>query len=932
MNPQTGKTIGIALLLAAATLAALFAMGILPPPTAAHDCLPVLMNDRHPDFQRTGISCNEPGHQTPHRHISEPLDGGRDRALEFKAYPPATNLEPGDKIKIALPSFNLPDTISGSLITVATSTSATSTNPSHVDVDVPGNTLTLTLPDPFTASASQPLTITIAQDSGILTPEVPKGFDNPAEGYPVTITFDDVGGEPDVTAPDRNIIIIKNPISSTIPSAAVRVELATRAQAPIGSTDEITIDFSGPSPDSDFTIPTSIVKSRIQIRPDGIRAFNPSEVLVQGSRVILTIPEEPNRQIPTGDYTIIFSQSARIKNPFSSGNRIITVSSFVPGDQTDEITAVIRRTTTVNPLEGPRGSRLTLEGKGYAKGTVTVFDGNDTNIDAGEILASVKTVRGAFRATLNAGGQPGNPTYTIRTKDSYGVDDSVNFNIKSAMSFDPPSVGIGAALTITIADWENPNQAVAAVRIAGQTAKTPQVTEYANCLEYANLHRPDSNGTVSLNVTVPPGVPPGEQTVSVYALDQLEAVAANGAPINKPACQDSSGEKGSQLNNNAQARIKPEPNPITTETLEIVSRSLTLSPSAASRGQKITITGSGFTRAPSGQPGIRLITIGGQDVTATAAGLEIASGGSIALTVPVPLALPDGPNEVRVEAADNTLGQATLTIPEATITINPPQGRSGAEATVTGSGFVANTPVTLSYGDGGNLSAGDDTIAATVADANGNITLTFTIPLTAQPGTHYKVTAVAQTPNNADAPTIDAEAAHSITPGTLTATPGTVAPGDSFTIRGEGLPPHSRVSALEIDGINITPGPNPSTDRHGAFEAQVTMPQIDLGPHTIRAQVADTVITYIIQVSHPPLSGPPAQVLRQLIRANALTVVWRYNNATQSWAAFDPRPEAAPLNDLTHIATNDILWLHLTHPQQFQGNPLPAGWNFIVLN
>ena len=55
---------------------------------------------------------------------------------------------------------------------------------------------------------------------------------------------------------------------------------------------------------------------------------------------------------------------------------------------------MIRRTTTVKPLEGPRGSEFTLEGKGYAQGTVTVFHGNDDEIDPGETLASAKTSRG----------------------------------------------------------------------------------------------------------------------------------------------------------------------------------------------------------------------------------------------------------------------------------------------------------------------------------------------------------------------------------------------------------------------------------------------------------------------------------------------------------------------------------------------------------
>ena len=177
----------------------------------------------------------------------------------------------------------------------------------------------------------------------------------------------------------KNIVVVKNPVSSTVPGATVRMELETYANEEIGSNEEIVVDFSGPSDDASFGLPTTITPSRIKIR--STRTFDPADVLVQGDRIVLTVPDD--EVVEMGDFTISISQLARIRNPFAAGNRVITVSTFVPGYEQDEITAVIRRTTTVSPLEGPRGSQFTLQGKGYAPGTVTVFDGDEETIDPG---------------------------------------------------------------------------------------------------------------------------------------------------------------------------------------------------------------------------------------------------------------------------------------------------------------------------------------------------------------------------------------------------------------------------------------------------------------------------------------------------------------------------------------------------------------------
>ena len=85
-----------------------------------------------------------------------------------------------------------------------------------------------------------------------------------------------------------------------------------------------------------------------------------------------------------------------------------------------------------------------------------------------------------------------------------------------------------------------------------------------------------------------------------------------------------------------------------TKTIEIAAQALTLSPGSASRGEKITITGSGFTQAAGGGAGIQSVSIGGIDVDEDPSGFEVGSGGDVTLIFTVPLEVSNGANEVRV--------------------------------------------------------------------------------------------------------------------------------------------------------------------------------------------------------------------------------------------------------------------------------------------
>lgn len=92
------------------------------------------------------------------------------------------------------------------------------------------------------------------------------------------------------------------------------------------------------------------------------------------------------------------------------------------------------------------------------------------------------------------------------------------------------------------------------------------------------------------------------------------------------------------------------------------------------------------------------------------------------------------------------------------------------------------------------------------------------------------------------------------------------------------------------------------------------------------------IATPIASESKPAIiTRPTGEVFSDLIDAGLLKVVWRYDNATRTWAAYDPAgPEE--INDLRYVSTGDIVWIEVTRDTQFHGRSLYEGWNLISLN
>ena len=151
-----------------------------------------------------------------------------------------------------------------------------------------------------------------------------------------------------------------------------------------------------------------------------------------------------------------------------------------------------------------------------------------------------------------------------------------------------------------------------------------------------------------------------------------------------------------------------------------------------------------------------------------------------------------------------------------------------------------------------------------------------------------------------------------------------------MTVSGTNFAVFSTLS-VKLGTHTVTPTPVPETDKNGAFSVQVRVPRIAAGSHTVTVTDGSTdanSATETFNVTTTAVVNTPEEVFGVL--GDALTVVWRYDNATATWASYSPSAPAE-LNDLTGVSSGDIVWIQLSASAEFQGETLNAGWSLISL-
>ena len=643
--------------------------------------------------------------------------------------------------------------------------------------------------------------------------------------------------------------------------------------------DEITISLE------DFGVPATIAERSISVRV-GDNAGAAAAVDVSGDNIVVELPDLNDDSTGLGIdvgavISIIIRKNAGITVPSTAGDYPITVA-YNDDDAVELGKVEIDATLSVDPEEGGSGTEVTVSGKAFADGTGTLSTYAYGADDPGSVLKDVTVVNGAFSTTVDADDldkAAANGMSVIMIVDADGTEATETFTVTGTTTLGSDSVGKGELLEISIADWIGalPND----VKIGGISLTIVDEDGNDN----------DGNGhTVALI--------DGADTFYVKIGGEIGLGTKTVVLLNDDDRLD-------------------------TASVEITSLDLSVSPSSAVPGQEITVEGTGFTS------GLKLatLTVGGVAQTTlsnrnSVSGYDVLSGGRVVISFKVPGGVTDGSKNIQVTDADSRIGEVSLTVPEPTITLNPDSSRRGTDVSVSGTGFPANSNITVDYG------ANEPGIATGRSDGTGNFTAAFGIPSDATIGGDATVTASV----SAGGTDYEAEATHAVPDKAITVTPEVARSGDTVMIVGTGFPRYADVQVKIGDGVFRAT--NSRTDGIGDFTVSVIVPGIDSGTHVLQVDAGGSIATWVMTVPDAAVitTRPSGDVFADLIASNNLTVVWYFDNDTKGWSFYDPRPEVAAAVDLTEVTSGDNVWIQVVANQMFQGEMLTSGWNLVTLD
>lgn len=376
---------------------------------------------------------------------------------------------------------------------------------------------------------------------------------------------------------------------------------------------------------------------------------------------------------------------------------------------------------------------------------------------------------------------------------------------------------------------------------------------------------------------------------------------------------------------------------------------LTITPATAQANQAVSVTGTGFTTGTGVT--VASITLGGVlipgDKINTGNPVQVDSAGNFVAIVLVPVTgatLTAGSLTLLVTDSLGGQGSASLTVPTPALSVNPATSRVSTTVTVTGSNFhVASSRAGADYAPAVNLYYNNNTglisrlMATVVPDSTGKFTATFDVPVSASVGLKNTVKAV-----TVGGPVAGVSADHTVPAPAVSISPTSGPPESAVTVTGVDLPAFTPVKDLAFAHVGQLSATPVFTDASGKATLTLKVPLLENGAYPVRLQVGETsyIVAFTIQgswykPSPPPPPAPPstgsAEGLAPL--GENLVRVWNLDNATKSWAFYDPDPALAGLGSLTRLVEGLVYWVRVKADQTAVLNgkerALFQGWNLI---
>jgi len=596
-------------------------------------------------------------------------------------------------------------------------------------------------------------------------------------------------------------------------------------------------------------------------------------------------------------HIITFASSAGILLPTSSSTtaNIIRLNNNNGSYGTEELEIDTVRTLTLGTVSGAKGTVVTATGKGFSStGTVALWidDGDGTNgvADDGIINGTETTIATGIAVTA------GSFTYDFTTDANYsvganqinaidgagaavGTTTNPTFTITGGVTLGATTVATGGTIKLTLAQYTDGT--VTAVTFGGVNADVSDLAAGSTTI---------ASNAGTLTVTVPTTTPLGTQIVSVASTGEAARTA-------------------------------------TVEVTKVWSGvTVTPSPTTAVPSQTVTVNASGFT----GSSTVATITVGGSSVTTLTSGSAVTTvatdnSGNLVASFAVPNdATTRTAKTYKIEITDaaGKVGQADLVIPARVLALDTVSSKRSSTVAATGTGFVAKSTITIDY-------AGT-TVATTTADSAGGFSTTFAVPSTAGIPSTNTVTATSGGGGT------DTET-HKVPGSSITISPTTGSSGGTITVTGENFPGFVSSTAITVGGIDAIPSPAPATDTDGAFTADVMIPQLSVGTHSVVVTAGGISANASLTVEEAVAvvvvaSTVTADVFADVIAADALVRVWRFDAEAQEWSFYDPRAAFSAANTYTDTASGDVIWVNVSAQTEFQGKTLYVGWNPIALD
>ena len=609
--------------------------------------------------------------------------------------------------------------------------------------------------------------------------------------------------------------------------------------------------------------------------------------------------------------TLTISPAAGITNATASGNK------GPLGVYTSEQKSLVYSTVKVNlgialnDYDANRGKALTVLGSGFQDGTtatVYLFMDTDCAMKVADVTEQTELVSepiasdDTFQAQLTVTLPPfksgkGNCIYAQDGNEPPQTSNVLEFEVEGLLTISPTSAAVGDKVDITLEDWPlktDGSSDTATVTIAGQSQT---ITSGSGSI--------GRNGTANFQIEIHTNTPSGTDEIKV---------SANGESDDKK--------------------------------ITISGAHLSASPTTAVPNQAITVNGQGFT----GDSTINAVndgsevTLGGDDeaLSRSAGGFRnfnngesvtVDSGGSWSATIIVPITratTTPGTHSLDVTDKGNRSGSVDITIPERTLDIDPPTARPGETVTLTGSGFPAsntrskedNTPsIEITYDD--------DLVGTAIPDGDGNITLSFRVPLDASIPSTNRVEAMYEIPNTSTE--VNASVNHEVPGARVKLSMDEGKPGDNVTITGDGFKAFASVEYVRIGGIEVTPAPRPATDRNGEFSATILVPDLAAGTNSVEAKVGVTAHANfkVLEAGYVAMTpgvmmaeaATPDVAFAAVIAEDNLIAVYHFDPATQNeapnygYTVYDARPLFMSGNNLDSIEPGQFYTVEVSEDQ-----------------